>query len=85
MKYRNLGRSGLKVSEVSLGSWMTFGGVVDDPAALACIQRAYELGINFFDTANVYNHCAAVMGFAVRLEKRFGFARFYPQKRTRLL
>lgn len=54
MKYRRLGKSGVKVSEVSLGSWLTYGGTVEDNSATACINRAYELGINFFDTANVY-------------------------------
>ncbi|MFD2169711.1 aldo/keto reductase family protein [Tumebacillus lipolyticus] len=54
MKYRRLGRSGLKVSEIALGSWLTYGGYTEDQAATACIDQAYELGINFFDTANVY-------------------------------
>ncbi|ASS77111.1 aldo/keto reductase [Tumebacillus algifaecis] len=54
MKYRRLGRSGMKVSEIALGSWLTYGGYTEDQAATACIDRAYELGINFFDTANVY-------------------------------
>lgn len=54
MKYRRLGRAGVKVSEISLGSWLTYGGYVEDQAATACIDKAYELGINFFDTANVY-------------------------------
>jgi aryl-alcohol dehydrogenase-like predicted oxidoreductase len=54
VRYRNLGSSGLRVSEVSLGSWLTYGGYVEDEAAVACIHRAFELGINFFDTANVY-------------------------------
>jgi voltage-dependent potassium channel beta subunit len=54
MEYRNLGRSGLKVSEIALGSWLTFGGSVGEESAHACIRRAYELGINFFDTANQY-------------------------------
>ena len=54
MRYRHLGSSGLRVSEISLGSWLTYGGSVEDQAAVACIQRAFELGINFFDTANVY-------------------------------
>jgi len=68
MKYRNLGASGLKVSEISLGSWLTFGGVVDDNSAERCIHRAYELGINFFDTANAYNRGAAeaVLGKALK-------------------
>jgi aryl-alcohol dehydrogenase-like predicted oxidoreductase len=59
VEYRNLGRSGVKVSEVSLGSWLTYGGSVEQDAARACIRRAYELGINFFDTANVYRRGAA--------------------------
>lgn len=54
MNYRHLGASGLRVSEISLGSWLTYGGTVEDDAAVACIHRAFELGVNFFDTANVY-------------------------------
>jgi aryl-alcohol dehydrogenase-like predicted oxidoreductase len=54
MEYRRLGGSGVKVSEISLGSWLTYGGSVAEEQARACINRAYELGINFFDTANVY-------------------------------
>lgn len=68
MEYRHLGRSGLKVSEVSLGSWLTYGGSVADEAARACIRRAYELGVNLFDTANVYRRGAAerVLGQALK-------------------
>ncbi len=54
MEYRRLGASGLKVSEICLGSWLTYGGATENETAEACIDRAYELGINFFDTANVY-------------------------------
>jgi len=54
MNYRRLGRSGLKVSEISLGSWLTYGKSVEDDTATKTIHRAYELGINFFDSANVY-------------------------------
>jgi voltage-dependent potassium channel beta subunit len=54
VEYRRLGRSGVKVSEISLGSWLTYGGSVAEERAQACIYKAYELGINFFDTANVY-------------------------------
>ena len=54
MKYRNLGRSGLRVSEIALGSWLTYGKSVEDQTAERCIQTAYDAGINFFDTANVY-------------------------------
>jgi aryl-alcohol dehydrogenase-like predicted oxidoreductase len=49
----------LKVSEISLGSWLTYGLGVDDSNARACINRAFELGINFIDTANVYGRGAA--------------------------
>jgi voltage-dependent potassium channel beta subunit len=54
MEYRRLGKSGVKVSEVALGSWLTYGGATENETATQCIHRAYELGINFFDTANVY-------------------------------
>lgn len=59
MKYRRLGGSGLKVSEISLGSWLTYGGYVERENAVNSIKTAYELGINFFDTANVYEKGAA--------------------------
>src|SRR4051812_30576788 len=59
MKYRQLGDSDLEISEVSLGSWLTYGVGVDDSNARACIDRAFELGINFIDTANVYGRGAA--------------------------
>ena len=54
MEYRHLGKYGVKVSEISLGSWLTYGGATEDDTATRCIDKAYELGINFFDTANVY-------------------------------
>ncbi len=54
MNYRKLGRSGVKISEVGLGSWLTYGGATENETARACVERAYDLGINFFDTANVY-------------------------------
>ncbi|MFS0864676.1 aldo/keto reductase family protein [Fredinandcohnia sp. 179-A 10B2 NHS] len=54
MEYRRLGDTGLKVSEISLGSWLTYGGYVEEQNAASSIDKAYELGINFFDTANVY-------------------------------
>jgi voltage-dependent potassium channel beta subunit len=59
MKYRRLGRTGLKVSEISLGSWLTYGGYVERENAVNAIKTAYDLGINFFDTANVYEKGAA--------------------------
>src|SRR3954454_7557584 len=68
MRYRRLGASGLRVSEVSLGSWLTYGGHVADRAAQACVHRAYELGVNLFDTAHVYRRGAAerLVGAALR-------------------
>src|SRR6266545_2539541 len=55
MQYRRLGSSDLEVSEISLGSWLTFGGGVSDAQAEACVAKAFEVGINFIDTANVYS------------------------------
>ncbi|HLJ56121.1 MAG TPA: aldo/keto reductase family protein [Chthonomonadaceae bacterium] len=68
MQYRRLGASGLKVSEVCLGSWLTFGNATEDQTAIDCIDKAYELGMNFFDTANVYARGASetVVGKALR-------------------
>ncbi|NOU67457.1 aldo/keto reductase [Paenibacillus sp. LMG 31461] len=64
MQYRKLGNSGLKVSEISLGSWLTYGGYVGEDPAVRSIEQAYDLGVNFFDTANVYERGEAeqVMG-----------------------
>ena len=59
MQYRKLGASDLTVSEISLGSWLTFGVGVARDHALACVKRAFELGINFIDTANAYGRGAA--------------------------
>ncbi len=54
VEYRRLGRAGMWVSTISLGSWLTYGGAVQDSTAIACIRRAYDLGVNLFDTANQY-------------------------------
>jgi aryl-alcohol dehydrogenase-like predicted oxidoreductase len=72
MKYRKLGASDLEVSEISLGSWLTFGVGVEADAARACVDRAFELGINFIDTANVYGRGAAetFLGEALAGRKR---------------
>jgi aryl-alcohol dehydrogenase-like predicted oxidoreductase len=59
MLYRKLGASGLEVSEISLGSWLTFGVGIDRQRAVACVQRALDLGVNLIDTANVYGRGAA--------------------------
>ncbi len=54
MRYRQLGNSELQVSEIALGSWLTYGVTVDRRRTSACLKRAFELGINFVDTANMY-------------------------------
>lgn len=54
MEYRQLGDSGIRVSAIGLGSWLTYGRSVDEETAHACLRRAHELGVNLFDTANVY-------------------------------
>ena len=59
MQYRQLGSSDLQVSEISLGSWLTYGLGVERDRAAACVDRAFDLGINFIDTANVYGRGAA--------------------------
>lgn len=54
MEYRFLGKSGLKLSALSFGSWVTFGDQVDEDVAYACMKEAYDAGVNFFDNAEVY-------------------------------
>lgn len=54
MRYRELGRTGLDVSVVSMGSWLTFGGSMGEAASAACVHRAFDHGVNLFDTANAY-------------------------------
>lgn len=75
MRYRRLGASGLEVSEISLGSWLTYGVGVERDKALACIDRAIDLGVNLFDTANVYGRGAAerLVGEALRNRPRDSF------------
>lgn len=59
MNYRKLGSSGLEVSEISLGSWLTYSGGVAREQSEACVRAAFEVGINFIDTANAYGRGAA--------------------------
>jgi voltage-dependent potassium channel beta subunit len=68
MHYRRLGRSGLKVSEISLGAWVTFGGQVDEKIADQLIHAAYDGGVNFFDNAdiNASGQAEVMMGKAVK-------------------
>jgi voltage-dependent potassium channel beta subunit len=68
MDYRFLGTSGLKVSALSFGAWVTFGDQVDEQGAHACMQAAYEAGVNFFDNAEVYagGRAETIMGNVIR-------------------
>jgi len=70
MRYRQLGNSDLRVSEISLGSWLTFGLGVDESVARASLDRAFELGINLIDTANVYGKGAAELFLGRALKGR---------------
>lgn len=67
MRHRNLGRSGLLVSEISYGNWITHGGQIDDAAAQACVAAALDAGITTFDTADVYagGRAESVLGAAL--------------------
>jgi aryl-alcohol dehydrogenase-like predicted oxidoreductase len=59
VQYRRLGRSGLQVSEIGVGSWLTLGSSVDIPGTRRIVQSAFDLGVNFFDTADVYANGSA--------------------------
>ncbi|EFX06601.1 voltage-gated K+ channel beta subunit [Grosmannia clavigera kw1407] len=74
MEYRFLGRSGLKVSALSLGGWLTYGGHVDRESTYACMKAAYDAGVNFFDCAETYaeGESERVMGEAI---KKYGWKR----------
>lgn len=74
MNYRRLGRAGLKLSELSLGAWVTYGGQVGEEVAVKCMSRAYDAGVNFFDNAEAYAHGNAetVMG---NVFKKLGWRR----------
>jgi voltage-dependent potassium channel beta subunit len=74
MNYRRLGRSGLKVSELSLGSWVTYGNQLGTDVACECMAAAYDAGVNFFDNAEVYarGESEVIMGEALR---RLGWRR----------
>ena len=70
MRYRRLGSSDLQVSEISLGSWLTFGVGVERERAAAVVDKAFDLGINFIDTANIYGRGAAESFLGEVLEGR---------------
>ena len=68
MEYRRLGRSGLKISSLSLGAWVTYGSQVGEDVAYECMTEAYEGGVNFFDNAEAYasGKAEVVMGNVIR-------------------
>jgi len=68
MHYRRLGRSGLKISEISFGAWVTFGDQLDEKVASELIHAAYDAGVNFFDNADIYANGQAemIMGKAIQ-------------------
>jgi aryl-alcohol dehydrogenase-like predicted oxidoreductase len=70
MRYRRLGSSDLEISEISLGSWLTYGGGIGREQAEACLAKAFDVGINFIDTANVYARGAAESFLGVALAGR---------------
>ena len=74
MEFRHLGRSGLLVSEISYGNWITHGSQVEEDAATACVRAALDLGITTFDTADVYagTRAEAVLGRALAGQRRDG-------------
>jgi aryl-alcohol dehydrogenase-like predicted oxidoreductase len=78
MEIRNLGASGLKISAIAYGNWLTHGSQVEEDAALACVRQALDEGITTFDTADVYANTAAesVLGKALAGERREGLEIF---------
>jgi len=78
MEIRNLGASGLKISAIAYGNWLTHGSQVEEDAATACVRRALEEGITTFDTADVYANTKAetVLGKALVGERREGLEIF---------
>ena len=88
MKFRELGDSGIQVSEICLGSWLTYGVGVEADTARDCLDRAFDEGINFIDTANVYGRGAAetVLGEALKDRPRDSYVLatklFFPMSET---
>src|SRR5512137_1321688 len=74
MEYRRLGKAGIKVSALSLGAWVTYGGQVGEEVAEQCMTAAYEHGVNFFDNAEAYadGNAELVMGNVI---KKIGWKR----------
>jgi 1-deoxyxylulose-5-phosphate synthase len=88
MNFRTLGSSGIEVSDISLGSWLTYSGGVGSGQAKACVDAAFEAGINFIDTANVYGRGAAetLLGEALAGRERSSYVLatkvFFPMSDT---
>src|SRR3954462_2894217 len=78
MEFRHLGNSGLKISEITYGNWITHGGQVEEDAASACVRAALDAGITTFDTADVYagTRAEAVLGRALAGQRREGLEIF---------
>jgi len=78
MEFRNLGKSGLRISEIAYGNWLTHGSQVEQDQALACVRQALDVGITTFDTADAYARTKAesVLGEALKGERREGLEIF---------
>jgi aryl-alcohol dehydrogenase-like predicted oxidoreductase len=78
MEFRNLGKSGLRISEVAYGNWLTHGSQIEADQALACVRQALDVGITTFDTADTYASTKAesVLGTALKSERREGLEIF---------
>src|SRR5919198_6705504 len=78
MEFRRLGRSGLSVSEISYGNWITHGSQIEEEQATACVRAALDVGITTYDTADVYaiTKAEAVLGRALKGERREGLEIF---------
>ena len=74
MRYRRLGSAGIRLSELSLGAWVTYGGQVGEETSMKCMSKAYDLGVNFFDNAEAYanGNAEVVMGNVI---KKLGWKR----------
>src|SRR5438105_11523054 len=88
MQFRKLGASDISVSEISLGSWLTYSGGVGREQASACVEAAFDAGINFIDTANVYGRGAAesLLGEVLAAHERSSYVLatklYFPMSKT---
>ena len=84
MKYRRLGKAGLKVSEISIGGWLTFGGSVDESTTAEILKTAIDQGINFIDLADIYSRgqaetvCGRLLKNYIRTELVISSKLFWP-------